>query len=135
MLDLYMRWSGMTRAEEDRQLGLGGTEPAPLRGKYGRLCESVEWPWHIIEALAPEALQEAGRDTGTIASLFQGYVPIPATLLQYRQDRALAAVTRRYGPDDDINVPTVQQSVRDFIALAADKEAATGVPCTFRASF
>ena len=121
-IDIYLEWPDMTKEENDAQI----TGFSTISGHVGYLREAYHGEPYATRALVPEAFDE-------------GEAQIPAKVLQERLGGVGELVVQRekeiYSQTNDAEIERVLQSFKDFVALAATKEAEHGQPCTIIASY
>jgi hypothetical protein len=122
-IDVYLKWPGQTEAEEKAQY----TGFSVVSGDVGYLREAYHGEPYATHVLLPECFGD-GNPEQKIAAI---------TLIERLPDAIRACIARHrkvyreeIGPDD----PPCK-AYADFVRLAAEKEAATGEPCTVYASY
>jgi hypothetical protein len=123
-IDIYARWDGQTKEEEQAQI----TGFSVVSGHVGYLREAYHGEPYATKFLLREAFESkppAAR--------------IPAEVLEERLPRTLELVEERertiYEETDEAAIERVKQSYRDFVALCAEKEKETGWPTLIHASY
>lgn len=123
-IDVYMRWKDQTQAEREAQY----TGFSIVHGHVGYLREAYHGDPYATKTLVPEAFEAAedgrGEDDG-------GGTPITADLLRSRLPVVLETCAERHRTvyqDSAESIAEFQQSYRNFVDLAARKEAETGEP-------
>lgn len=115
-IDVYMRWKGQTEQEKQAQY----TGFSIVSGHIGYLREAYHGPPYATEALVPDA--------------FDKDIQIPAATLRERLPAALQACSERYAGSPGDLLKQALKSYEDFVALAAQKEAETGLAVTIHVS-
>lgn len=123
-IDIYAKWDGMSREEEQAQI----TGYSAVQGRVGYLREAYHGEPYATLLLVPEAFDEG-----------EGNAEIPARLMRQRLPQVLEAAEQRekliYGETDPLDVERVLDSFRDFVTLCERKERETGRPCRIIASY
>jgi hypothetical protein len=130
-IDVQMLWKGMTEADNNAQSSVG------VRGAQGVLRENYHDGYHFSRYLFREAFDakpwygEGKLPDGDYfdARSNAGYAQIPAAVLKERLPVALEMIKVEWFKKDNREVDeSYLQHVRDFIALAEQKERATSTP-------
>lgn len=122
-IDIYARWRGITKDEEEKQY----TGFSTTAGDVGYLREAYHGTPYATRELLPEAFDSP-----------DGVVPIPAKTLRERLPKVLELVAERarklYSAGDE-EVKDTQKAFIDFVELCEKKEAETGQPVEIHASY
>jgi hypothetical protein len=150
-IDIYLRWDGMTKEEEQQQY----TGFSVVAGNVGYLREAYHGGPYATKILVREAFESEDGTAEIPASVMRARltsVTEPARVRdgQFVVDIVCPAGTRpnrtdpqsvheaicmRYGNEPPEFVKDVVQSFNEFVALAAEKEKATKKPCRILASY
>lgn len=121
-IDIYAEWSSMR--QEESKVQITGFDTAA--GQVGYLREAYHGAPYATRVLVPEAFEE-------------GVAVIPAAVLRARLPATLAAAEERekavYDQTNPLEIQRVLDSFRSFVELCEGKEAETGEPCRFIASY
>jgi hypothetical protein len=123
-IDIYAKWNGITKAEEEAQITGFSIE----HGHVGYLREAYHGEPYATRVLVEEAFLHP-----------HGRAVISADLLRDRLPEVLELAEKRerevYSVTDDVEIERVLKSYRDFVALCAQKEEETGESCLIIASW
>jgi len=124
-IDIYAKWRGQTKTEEDAQM----TGFSVVDGHAGYLREAYHGEPYATRYLVAEAFESSSGKAEIPASVLRERLPETLRLAKERQRE----VYGRKGqiPDDD---PEIQSFV-DFVELCERKERETGEPVTIIASY
>lgn len=123
-IDIYMRWSGQTKAEKEAQYTGFSIE----HGHVGYLREAYHGGPYCTHKLMPEAFNEDNKCEAEI----------PAATLRGRLPEAISTCKERsqkvYQETIGDDAPEIKSLVA-FVELAERKEKETGKPVTIHASY
>ena len=124
-IDIYVKWRGQTKTEEDAQV----TGFSVMHGHVGYLREAYHGKPYATKYLVAEAFKSSNGEAKIPASALRERLPETIRLAKDRQRE----VYGRKGeiPDSDPEV----QSFTDFVELCERKERETGEPVTIVASY
>ena len=124
-IDIYTRWKGQTKEEEELQYKVWSD---PTKGELGYLREAYHGDPYATDFLLQEAFEKDVK----------GEAKIPAKVLRERLPRALELIKEReeklYGGKTE-RIKSIQKSYEDFVALIERKEKETGELVTILASY
>lgn len=123
-IDIYARWRGQTKKEEDNQLAGFSV----VHGHVGYLREAYHGNIYATRFLCKEAFESR-----------LGQVKISAAVLRERLPETLKLVEQReretYKETDEEEIERKKKSFTDFVELCEGKEKETGEPCNIIASY
>lgn len=129
-IDIYARWNTQTEDEKAAQV----TGFSIDAGNLGYLREAYHGAPYATHVLVPEAFSDE-----LVLQYTEG-VPISAQTLRERLPETVEVALKRekaiYGhAPEHPETQLVVKSFEDFVSLCEDKEAESGEPCSFIASY